>query len=62
MRDERIRTKIVEAYRTEQGHIAHFLRKLSAPLLMVSNSGDVHAQVRRLLGVPSPIGKAVGGA
>jgi uncharacterized protein (DUF58 family) len=43
--------KVRADYREEQEQIARFLRGLSAPLLMVSNEGDVVMQVRRLLGV-----------
>lgn len=50
--DERVREKLAEDYREEQEHITRFLNRLSAPLLMVSNEGDVVDQVRRLLGVP----------
>ena len=44
--------KIETDFRTEQEDLTHFLRRLSAPLLMISNHGDVVSQVRRLLGVP----------
>jgi uncharacterized protein (DUF58 family) len=50
--DKRLREKLADDYRKEQDHITRFLRRLSAPLLMVSNQGDVVDQVRRLLGVP----------
>ena len=50
--DKRVREKLGTDYREEQEHITHFLNKLAAPLLMVSNEGDVVDQVRRLLGVP----------
>lgn len=50
--DKKVREKIVADYADEQQHITYFLRKLSAPLLMISNEGDVVDQVRRLLGVP----------
>jgi len=43
--------KMAEDFRTEREELTHFLRRLSAPLLMISNEGDVVAQVRRLLGV-----------
>lgn len=46
--------KVTDDYREEQEHLAKILRRLSAPLLMVSNEGDVVDQVRRLLGVPTP--------
>ena len=50
--DKRVREKLAENYYEEQQYITHFLNKLAAPLLMVSNEGDVVNQVRRLLGVP----------
>jgi uncharacterized protein (DUF58 family) len=50
--NEKLREKLAEDYRLEQEQITHFLKKLSAPLLLVSNEGDVVKQVRRLLGVP----------
>lgn len=50
--DKRVREKLAENYREEQQHIQHFLNRLAAPLLMVSNEGDIVDQVRRLLGVP----------
>jgi len=50
--DKQVRQTIAENYREEQLHIKHFLNKLAAPMLMVSNQGDVVDQVRRLLGVP----------
>jgi hypothetical protein len=49
----KIRETIVNDYQDEQLRIAHHLRKLSAPLFLISNEGDVVDQVRRLLGVPS---------
>mgnify|MGYP001818085158 FL=1 len=51
LRDARLRDRLVSDYRDEQHRIAHFLRRLSAPLLMISNEGDTVEQVRRLLGV-----------
>ena len=50
--DKRVRKLLADDYRAEQEQITHFLKKLSAPLLLVSNEGDVVEQVRRLLGVP----------
>jgi len=50
--DKRVREKLAHDYREEQEHITHFLNRLAAPLLMVSNEGDVVDQVRQLLGVP----------
>lgn len=52
LRDPGLRDRLMADYRDEQQRISHFLRRLSAPLLMVSNEGDVVEQVRRLLGVP----------
>jgi hypothetical protein len=49
--ERRLRERLVTDYREEQERITHFLRRLSAPLLMISNEGDVVKQVRRLLGV-----------
>jgi uncharacterized protein (DUF58 family) len=54
--DKRVREKLASDYREEQEHITRFLNRLSAPLLMVSNEGDVVDQVRRLLGVPARAG------
>jgi uncharacterized protein (DUF58 family) len=50
--DPQVREKLMQDYQEEQDNITHFLRTLSAPLLPVSNQGDVVNQVRRLLGVP----------
>ncbi len=44
--------RLIADYHEEQQRIARFLRRLSAPLLMIDNQGDVVDQVRRLLGVP----------
>jgi hypothetical protein len=49
----KVREAIAKDYREEQERITHFLRKLSAPLFLISNEGDVVDQVRRLLGVPA---------
>ena len=51
--NQKVREKLAEDYRLEQERITHFLKKLSAPLLLVSNEGDVIKQVKRLLGVPA---------
>ena len=50
--DRKVSDAIAEDYRNDQEQMAHFLRRLSAPLLMISNQGDPVDQVRRLLGVP----------
>jgi uncharacterized protein (DUF58 family) len=49
--DAELRERLKSDYQDEQRHITHFLRRLSAPLLMISNQGDVVDQVRRLLGI-----------
>lgn len=46
-----IREKIFNDYQEEQERISHFLRKLSAPLLMINNEYDVSEQLRKYLGV-----------
>jgi len=51
--DKRVRERLRQDYQKEQDDMTHFLRTLSAPLLPVSNQGDVVDQVRRLLGVPA---------
>jgi len=51
--DKAKRERLISDYQTEQDHIASFLRKLSAPLLMINNEGDVAEQLREYLGVPS---------
>ena len=57
--DARTRQHVLQDYQLEQEHIAHTLRKLSAPLLMISNEGDVVEQVRSLLGVAPRARRAV---
>ncbi len=54
--DKSAREKLVANYRDEQQRISRFLSRLAAPLLMVSNEGDVVHQVRRLLGIPGRAG------
>ena len=53
--DKRVRDKITKDYGDEQAHIKRLLSKLAAPMLMISNEGDVVDQVRRLLGVPGRV-------
>ena len=53
--DKQVREKLAENYYEEQQYITRFLNKLAAPLLMVSNEGDVVDQVRKLLGVPGRV-------
>jgi uncharacterized protein (DUF58 family) len=50
--DPSVSRKMADDFRTEQENLTRSLRRLSAPLLMISNEEDVVAQVRRLLGVP----------
>lgn len=47
----KVRDSLLEHYVNEQDQLKHFLRKLSAPMLPISNQGDVGDQLRRLLGV-----------
>ena len=49
--DKSIRQKMVNNYLLEQERIQYFLRKISAPLLMISNDEDCADQLRRHLGV-----------
>lgn len=46
-----VRKKLLDDYREEQQRIEYFLRKLSAPLLMINNEEDVGDQLRKYLGV-----------
>jgi uncharacterized protein (DUF58 family) len=50
--NKKLSEKIVKDYGDEQENITRSLRKLAAPLLMISNEGDVVDQVRYLLGAP----------
>jgi uncharacterized protein (DUF58 family) len=50
--DPSVSDAMADDLRREQEEMTHFLRRLSAPLLMISNQGDTVQQVRRLLGVP----------
>lgn len=50
--DRKVSDMIATDYRTDQEEVARYLQRLSAPLLMISNQGDVVDQVRRHLGVP----------
>jgi len=50
--DSSVSEKLAADFRAEQEALTRNLRRLSAPLLMISNDGDVVGQVRRLLGVP----------
>lgn len=51
LRSAALRRRLVAEFGQEQQRIAHTLRRLSAPLLAISNEGDVVEQLRRLLGV-----------
>jgi hypothetical protein len=53
--DNRTSETLVHNYQKEQEDITNKLRRLSAPLLMISNEGDVVQQVRRLLGAPGRV-------
>ncbi len=48
---EKTRERLLKHYTEEHVQLKHFLRKLTAPMLPISNQGDVGNQVRRLLGV-----------
>jgi len=50
--DPSVTKKLTDDFHAEQEALTRNLRRLSAPLLMISNEGDVVDQVRRLLGVP----------
>jgi uncharacterized protein (DUF58 family) len=49
--DPAVGEAIANDYRDEREGLNRYLRRLSAPMLMISNQGDVVDQVRRLLGV-----------
>ena len=51
LKNKKTRQAITEDYLREQELIKTYLRQLSAPLLMISNEGDVVDQVRQLLGI-----------
>ncbi len=55
MTDPSVTKKMADDFRAEQEDMTHFLRRLSAPLLMISNQGDIVQQVRKLLGVPGRV-------
>lgn len=50
-RSDKVRNSLLQHYAEEQDLLKHFLRKLTAPMLPISNQGDVGDQLRRLLGV-----------
>ncbi len=50
-RSDKVRNTLLNHYTKEQDELKHFLRKLSAPMLPISNQGDVSDQLRKLLGV-----------
>lgn len=52
--DTAIREKLISDYHDEEERIGYFLRKLSAPLLMISNETDVTDQIRKYLGINRP--------
>lgn len=49
--DRTVRGKVIHDYHQEQEEIRDFLRKLSAPLILINNQEDVVAQVRRRFGI-----------
>ena len=49
--NKKTRNTLQEHYAREQDQLQHFLSKLTAPLLTISNQGDTGDQLRRLLGV-----------
>ena len=51
LEDSSKRRKMIDDYGRELEQISHFLRKISAPLVMISNQGETAAQIRRALGV-----------
>jgi hypothetical protein len=53
--DPAVGAAIADDYRDEREGLNRYLRRLSAPMLMISNQGDVADQVRRLLGVPGRV-------
>ena len=50
--DKKIRERLLVDYEQETANLTRFFRKLSAPFLLVNNTGNTSEQVRRLLGVP----------
>ena len=53
LENDSVRATLAEDFEAEQQRIQQFLRKLSAPLLVINNQGDVARQVKRHLGVTS---------
>lgn len=49
-----LRQALSDDFNQEQQRLEHYLRRLAAPMLMISNGEDSVAQIRRLLGVPVP--------
>lgn len=49
------REKFTDDFQKEVEEVTTFLQKLSAPLFMISNKGDVTSQIRRLLGGAEPM-------
>ena len=50
--DRKLRDRVVDDARSQAEQMTHYLRRLSAPLLTVSNQGSTVSQVRQLLGMP----------
>ena len=51
--DKSTRTHLQSDFEKEQHRLEHYLRRLAAPMLMISNGEDTVTQIRRLLGVPA---------
>ena len=49
-----IREQLTQDYLAEQQRLEQHLRRLAAPMLMISNGEPTVAQLRRLFGVPAP--------
>lgn len=51
--DRKTRAQVTEDYAREQNELEGYLRRLAAPMLMISNEEPTVSQLRRLFGVPS---------
>ena len=52
--NKHIRELLTKDYRAEQQRLEQHMRRLAAPMLMISNGESTVAQLRRLFGVPAP--------
>ena len=50
--DKTTREHIAADFKQEEQQLEHYLRRLTAPMLMISNGEDTVTQLRRQLGVP----------